>query len=169
MTTVVLVRRVKPAVGFTLPWAGVTPAPSDFSRSAVARGDPDWSGECEKGRAARLPLALRGRGSKVRVLIQRAILFARDLRFCRLGWLVIGNSRGIRLLPRARPVPPVESVRPARPAPVRQRRELRAKERRPRRSLQKFLLCRSSLLPDQTRCKFVVRNFESRMNAVRDS
>jgi DNA replication protein DnaC len=26
---------VKPAVGLTLPWAGVTPAPSDFSRSAA--------------------------------------------------------------------------------------------------------------------------------------
>ena len=29
-----------------------------------------------------LPLSLQGRGSKVRVLIQRAILFARDSRFC---------------------------------------------------------------------------------------
>jgi hypothetical protein len=39
----------EPCAGSSTSAAGHGPAPSDFSRSAVARGDGDWCGECGKG------------------------------------------------------------------------------------------------------------------------
>jgi hypothetical protein len=77
--------------------AGVTPAPSDFARSVVAR-----DAECIDGVLSlrRLPLALSGRGSKVRVLIQRAIILRARLEILLLGWPVIGNGRALAVLER---------------------------------------------------------------------
>ena len=79
--------------GFHASLGRASPAPSDFSRSAVARLLGDRNGECEMGGRRVFPSPCEGRGSKVRVRIPRAIHFARDLRFCRLGTPVIGNGR----------------------------------------------------------------------------